>query len=58
MTTMNLIVILALLTLGGGAIYALIEKRKTEQRMADPHAPKSTLAADAPSTTPDGRGQP
>lgn len=58
MTATNLIVILALGTLCAGAIYALREKWKTEERKNDPNAPKSTLAADAPSTTSDGRGQP
>ncbi|SIO32932.1 hypothetical protein SAMN05444722_1468 [Rhodovulum sp. ES.010] len=58
MTATNLIVILALGTLAGGSIYALREKWKTEERKNDPDAPKSTLAADAPSKTPDGRGQP
>ncbi|TCP43208.1 hypothetical protein [Rhodovulum marinum] len=58
MTATDLIVILALGTLGAGAIYALVDKRRTEARKADPDAPKSTLAADAPSTTPSGKGQP
>ncbi|MGC9420217.1 MAG: hypothetical protein ACP5EN_14745 [Rhodovulum sp.] len=58
MTATNLIVILALGTLGAAAIYALFDKRRTEERKADPDAPKNTLAVDAPSTTPSGKGQP
>ena len=41
---------LALITLLAGAIFALWEKRRTDRRRADPEAPKSTLAADAPDT--------
>jgi len=58
MDVTSLIVILALMTLGGVSVYALIEKNRTEKRKADPDAPKSTLAADAPSTRPDGKGAP
>ena len=41
---------LALVTLLAVALFALWDKRKTEARKADPHAPKSTLAADTPDT--------
>ena len=42
----------ALMTIIATCIFALWSKAATERRRADPHAPKSTLAADAPS---DGR---
>jgi hypothetical protein len=41
---------LALVTLLAVALFALWDKRKTEQRRADPEAPRSTLAEDAPNT--------
>ena len=43
---------LALMTIIATCIFALWSKAATERRRADPRAPKSTLAADAPS---DGR---
>lgn len=43
-----LIVFLALATLIAVAVLAFISKRRTEQRMQDEDAEKSTLAADAP----------
>jgi len=55
---MSIIVVLALMTLAAGVIYAGYEQHKTLQRKADPDAPKSTLASDAPSTRPDGKGAP
>jgi hypothetical protein len=55
---MSIIVVLALMTLAAVVIFAGYEQNKTLRRMADSDAPKSTLAADAPSTTPDGKGQP
>lgn len=55
MDATSLIVTLALLTLGAGAIFALVEKERTERRKADPNAPKSTLASDTANTTRDGR---
>ncbi len=45
----SLVTFLAVITLGAGVVVALISQRKTEQRMANPDAPKSTLAKDAPS---------
>ena len=40
---------LALMTIIATCIFALWSKAATERRRADPTAPKSTLAADAPS---------
>ena len=40
--------ILTLMTLLAVAVFALVSKREVEKRKADPNAPKSTLAADAP----------
>lgn len=50
MTATYIIVILALLTMLGAIIFALVSKHKLEQRMENPVAPKSTLAADKSST--------
>ena len=47
---------LALVTLLAVAIFALWDKRKTDQRRRDPEAPKSTLADDAPNTEAEMRG--
>lgn len=41
---------LFLMTVGGVIIFALWSKHRTEARMADDSAPKSTLAADGPDT--------
>ena len=41
---------LALITLLAFALFALFDKKKTEERRADPDAPKSTLAEDAANT--------
>ena len=41
--------LLTLVTLLAGVVFALVSKYRVEQRRADPEAPKSTLAADAPS---------
>jgi len=49
MDVTQLIPALALLTLLGVAVFALVSKRKIDERRADPKAPKSTLAEDAPS---------
>ena len=38
--------VLALLTLLGGCVFALVNKQAIEARRDDPSAPKSTLAAD------------
>lgn len=40
---------LALMTIIATCIFALWSKAATERKRADPAAPKSTLAADAPS---------
>ena len=41
---------LFLITAGGVIIFALWSKERTERRMNDDSAPKSTLAADGPDT--------
>ena len=41
---------LFLMTAGGVIIFALWSKHRTEMRMDDDTAPKSTLAADGPDT--------
>lgn len=46
MTASYIIVILALLTMLAGIVFALVSKAKLEARMDDPDAVKSTLAAD------------
>ena len=46
MDATNIIVILALLTMLGFIVFALVGKKQIEDRLADPGAPKSTLAAD------------
>ncbi len=46
-----IIPLLALITLLAVLVFALVNKRKTEERRMDPNAPRSTLAADAPSHT-------
>lgn len=38
-------------TLGAVIVFALVSKKKTEARMEDDSAPKSTLAEDAPNKT-------
>lgn len=43
-----LLPLLAMLTLLGVAIVALVGKERVERRRKDPDAPKSTLAEDAP----------
>jgi hypothetical protein len=44
-----LVPLLALVTLLAVLIFALVSKKKTEERRNDQSVPKSTLAADAPS---------
>ncbi|WP_295314356.1 hypothetical protein [Roseobacter sp.] len=41
-----IIVILALMTMLAVIVFSLYSKHKTEERLDDPNAPKSTLAAD------------
>lgn len=43
-----LVVVLFLLTAFAVLVWAITSKAKIEKRMADPKAPKSTLAADTP----------
>lgn len=43
-----LLPLLAMLTLLGVALLALVSKERVERRRRDPNAPKSTLAKDAP----------
>lgn len=45
-----LVLLLAMFTLLAFVIFAIVGKRKTEHRMKDNSAPKSTLAADKSST--------
>lgn len=44
----QLVVILFLATSFAVIAFALVSKHKVEKRMADPDAPKSSLAADGP----------
>ena len=46
----SLVVILSLVTMLARIVFALVSKAKTEQRLHDPNAEKSTLAADKVST--------
>ena len=46
MTTNTLLVVLPFLTFGAVLVFAYISKRRTEERMEDPDAPKSSLAKD------------
>ena len=48
-----LVPLLALITLLIVLVLAMRSQQKTIERMRDPNAPKSTLAADAPSRTAD-----
>ena len=48
-----LVPLLALTTFLIVLVLAMRSQAKTRERMRDPNAPKSTLAADARSTTPD-----
>lgn len=43
----NIVPILALVTLLMLIVFAMISKKKVEDRLEDPDAPKSTLAKDA-----------
>lgn len=51
-----LVPFLALITFLLVLIFAMRSQQKVLERMRDPNAPKSTLAADAPSRTPDHKG--
>jgi len=48
MDVTTLLPVLALFTLLAVAVFALVSKKKTEERMDDPTVPKSTLAKDGP----------
>ncbi len=41
-----IIVVLALVTMLGFIVFAMVSKKKTEERLHDSNAPKSTLAKD------------
>lgn len=51
-----LVPFLALVTLLGLIVVALVMQAKTRERRRDPNAPKSTLAADATDHTRSGEG--
>lgn len=48
MTVSTFVPVLAMLTLLAVVLFALRSKKEVEDRRADPEAPKSTLATDAP----------
>ena len=48
MTAEFLVPLLALITLLAFIIFALMSKKRTEEKRHDPNAPKSHLAKDAP----------
>jgi hypothetical protein len=52
MTTSGFIMLLSIGTLGCVLVAAWISKRRTEDRMQDPGAPRSALAADGPGPNP------
>jgi hypothetical protein len=54
MDTTWLVAVLALVTLGAVLIFALVSKKKTDDRRHSDQ-PKSTLAADAPNVTAPGK---
>ncbi|WP_227258128.1 hypothetical protein [Kangsaoukella pontilimi] len=43
-----LLILLAIVTLGAVMAFALYSKKRTQDRLEDDDAPKSTLAADTP----------
>lgn len=47
MTAEFIVPLLALMTMLAAIIFALVSKHRTEQKLDDPNAPKSTLAKDA-----------
>jgi hypothetical protein len=49
MSMTYLLAVLFLLTSLAVLVWAMVSKSRIEKRKADPHAPKSTLAADVPS---------
>ncbi|MBO6882525.1 MAG: hypothetical protein JJ869_02960 [Marivita sp.] len=48
MTAEFIVPLLALMTMLAAIIFALVSKHRTEQKLDDPNASKSTLAKDAP----------
>ncbi|MEM9579017.1 MAG: hypothetical protein AAF999_18685 [Pseudomonadota bacterium] len=48
MESSTLIAFLSIVTLGAVVVFALISKRRTEQRLKDESVPKSALAVDGP----------
>lgn len=46
----DIVAILFLVTLGAVAVFALVSKKRIEDRRHDPDATKSTLSEDKPST--------
>ncbi|MFC3615598.1 hypothetical protein ACFORG_17715 [Lutimaribacter marinistellae] len=52
METSSLVIVLFVVTAGAVLIWAIVSKRKTEKRMQDDTAPKSTLAKDGPGPNP------
>jgi hypothetical protein len=52
MTTWIFLAGLFLITMGAFLTAAVISKRRTEERLADPDAPKSALAKDGPGPNP------
>ncbi|MCI5110459.1 MAG: hypothetical protein MRY75_07870 [Marivita sp.] len=50
MTAEFLVPLLALMTMLAFIVFALVSKHRTEQKLEDPHAPKSRLAEDAPNS--------
>jgi len=55
MDSLPIVILLAVVTLGGAVVFGIVNKRKTEQRMRDDTVEKSTLASDKASdgTPPD-----
>lgn len=46
MTTETLLIVLPAVTFAAFIVFAVVSKRRTEARMEDPDAPKSSLAKD------------
>ena len=47
-----LLAALSLVTLSGAVVFALWSKKRTEKKLNDPNAPKSSLAKDGPGPQP------
>ncbi|MCR9109787.1 hypothetical protein [Marivita sp. XM-24bin2] len=50
MTAEFIVPLLALMTMLTFIVFALVSKQRTEEERADPNAPKSRLAEDAPNS--------